>query len=134
MHELALADAVVKTALSVAADAGLTRISRIVVTVGELQQIDRDTFAYLLTEVMPGTDSRLASAEFVVEDEAAGFRCRACGTGFEASPPGDDAGEAVHFVPELAHAYLRCPGCGSPDFDIVAGRGVTLRTVEGEDG
>ena len=39
MHELALADSVVKAALSAADDAGMDRIERIVVKVGELQQI-----------------------------------------------------------------------------------------------
>jgi Zn finger protein HypA/HybF involved in hydrogenase expression len=76
----------------------------------------------------------LVGVEFVVEDEPARFRCRGCGEDFTAGPPPDDAGEAVHLVPELSHAYLRCPACGSPDFEIVAGRGVTLRTIEGTGG
>jgi hydrogenase nickel incorporation protein HypA/HybF len=39
--------------------------------------------------------------------------------------------EAIHFVPEIAHTYLRCPKCDSPDFEILGGRGVTLQTVKG---
>jgi len=132
VHELALADAVVKRALQAASQAGIDRISRLVVGIGTLQQIERETFEYLLREVLPESDPRLAGTEFVVQDEPAAFRCRGCGTGFEAPPPPEEAGEAVHFVPELAHAYLRCPDCGSPDFEITAGRGVTLRTVEGD--
>ena len=38
--------------------------------------------------------------------------------------------EAIHFLPESAHAYLRCPGCGGPDFVLAAGRGVSIEAVE----
>ena len=44
----------------------------------------------------------------------------------------DDAAEAIHFVPELAHAFMRCPDCGSPDFEVAAGRGVAISGIEGE--
>jgi Zn finger protein HypA/HybF involved in hydrogenase expression len=37
--------------------------------------------------------------------------------------------EAIHFIPELAHTYLRCPACASPDFEVVRGRGVWLAQV-----
>ena len=40
--------------------------------------------------------------------------------------------EAVHFVPELARAFMGCPGCGSADFDVTAGRGVSVASIEGE--
>lgn len=136
MHEYALADAVVKTALRAAADAGIARVDRIVVSVGELQQIEADLFEFSLAEVLPRSDPRLADAEFVVEHEPARFRCRACGRSFGrgAEPAGPEAAEAIHLVPELAHAFVRCPDCGSPDFEIAAGRGVTLRRVEGSGG
>ena len=40
--------------------------------------------------------------------------------------------ESIHFVPELAHAFLRCPDCDGADFEVVAGRGVVLQELEGE--
>jgi Zn finger protein HypA/HybF involved in hydrogenase expression len=71
----------------------------------------------------------------VVEQEPVRFRCRVCEREFgrpelEAAGGADEL-EAMHFIPELSHAFVRCPGCGSPDFDILAGRGVTLERVEG---
>ena len=137
MHEFALADAVVKTALGVAADAGMAQIDRIVVKVGELQQIQVDLFEFSLTQVLPETDPALAGVDFEVVSEQARFGCRPCGTEFGRDDlvAGDDpdAGEAIHFIPELSHAFVRCPSCGSPDFEILAGRGVTLERVEGRD-
>ncbi|MCP4308587.1 MAG: hydrogenase nickel insertion protein HypA [bacterium] len=135
MHELALADSVVKAALSAADEAGMDRISRIVVKVGELQQIERDLFEFSLTTVVPAQDSRLADVVFDVADEPVLFRCRPCGASYDRDAANIDSagdeGEAVHFIPELSHAFARCPSCASPDFDIVAGRGITLRSVEG---
>lgn len=134
MHELALADSVVKAALHAADEAGLARIGRIVVKVGELQQIEKDLFEFSLTNVIPANEPRLADTQFDVADEAVRFECRSCGTGYgraEASLAGEDSGEAVHFIPELSHAFARCPSCSSPDFDITHGRGITLERIEG---
>lgn len=133
MHEFALADAVVKAAVQAATDAGMNRVTRVVVSVGELQQIRADLFSFSLGQVLTGEHPLIESAEFVVEAEPARFECRVCKTefGFPEVPPDDDAGEAMHFVPELAHAYMRCPGCGGPDFGIIAGRGVTIRSIDG---
>ena len=134
MHELALADSVVKAALHAADEAGITRIGRIVVKVGELQQIEKDLFEFSLTSVIPANESRLADTAFDVAEELVRFRCRSCGTEYgrdEASLAGEDSGEAVHFIPELSHAFARCPSCNSPDFDITQGRGITLERIEG---
>ena len=136
MHEMALADAVVTTALKEAGKHGLSKITEIAVRVGELQQIDREVFAFALQEVLPAAEPRLAGVRFRIETEPALFRCRPCGRSFgtadTAGPGGDDEAEAIHFVPELAHAFLRCPDCSSPDFEVVQGRGVGLDSIEGE--
>jgi hydrogenase nickel incorporation protein HypA/HybF len=133
--ELALADAVVKAALSAADDAGIVRLERIVVKVGELQQIEKDLFEFSLTNVMPARDPRLADVTFDVQDEPVLFKCRNCEEEYGRSDTeiGDEPEEAIHFIPELAHAFARCPRCNSPDFEIVQGRGITLARIEGSD-
>jgi len=135
MHELALADSVVKAALRAADDAGLDRIERVFVKIGELQQIQRDLFEFSLTDVLPAQDSRLAGVVFDIVEEPVRFRCRVCETDYGRDDVGldgeSDQSEAIHFIPELSHAFARCPACGSPDFDIEAGRGITLERIEG---
>jgi hydrogenase nickel incorporation protein HypA/HybF len=42
-----------------------------------------------------------------------------------------EVSEAIHFVPEMAHVYIKCPSCGSPDFEVVEGRGVWLQSIKG---
>ncbi len=134
MHELALADAVMKAALRAADDAGMDRVEKLVVKVGELQQIEKDLFEFSLTSVLSSQDQRLAGASFQVTEERVRFGCNACGREYsrdDISLDDSDQGEAIHFIPELSHAFARCPDCGSPDFEILAGRGITLERIEG---
>ena len=135
MHEYALADAVVAAVAATATEERLSRVLTVDVRVGALQSIRRTTFEEALQAVLPTGDARFRDAALTVTIVPAAFRCRPCGTDFEPDLAGqadEHATEAIHFVPELAHAYLRCPSCGSPDFDIVEGRGVALGRIEGE--
>jgi hydrogenase nickel incorporation protein HypA/HybF len=136
MHELALADAVITTALEAARKGGIRRIVRIDVAVGELQRIKRDLFEFALREVVPAGEPLLASVKIDLEIEPVRFRCRPCrhqfGSGDTDGPHGKDEQEAIHFIPELAHAYVRCPRCHSPDFEVTQGRGVAIRSIEGD--
>jgi hydrogenase nickel incorporation protein HypA/HybF len=135
MHELALAEAVIVTALEAADREGFSELTRIDVRVGELQRIRKDTFEFALKEILPAGEPRIAGAEIRVEIEPVRFRCRPCGREFGSAdtqgPRDEDESEAIHFIPELAHAFLRCPGCDSPDFEVNGGRGVTIEALEG---
>ena len=134
MHEFALAEAIVRAALQTAESEGMTVVTRVAVQVGELQSIKKDVFEFALAQV--GTeDPRLANAAMEVEIVPARFACRDCEHVFALSETGEreaDAKEAIHFVPELAHAFMRCPSCGSPDFEVADGRGVGIKEIEGE--
>ena len=136
MHEFALAQAVITTALREAEKEGIRKISRIEVRIGELQRIKADTFEFALREVLPAKEPRLASTDIVLEVVPATFRCRPCSRTFTLAetggPQGRDESEAIHFIPELAHAFLECPGCKSPDFELLQGRGVSIESIEGE--
>ena len=136
MHEFALADAVMRAALSTARAEGLERVNAIRIRVGELQRIKKDVFEFALRETRPADEPLLEGTEVHVAIEPATFRCRACGGTFllrdAVGAEGDDEREAIHFVPELAHAFMTCPTCRSPDFEIVAGRGVAIEAIDGE--
>jgi hydrogenase nickel incorporation protein HypA/HybF len=136
MHEFALAEAVVTAALQTAEREELKKITAINLRIGELQNIKRDVFEFALKEVLPREEPRLAETRFELIIEPARFRCRPCGHEFAledtGGPGGADEQEAIHFVPELAHAFLRCPQCDSPDFELASGRGVMIESIEGE--
>ena len=136
VHEWALAEGVIDTAVELSEKEGLARITKIVVRIGALQRINPDFFRKALETVMPAGDPRLKSAELVLNLEPAGFSCRKCGHEFGQEDVGQglehEQLEAIHFIPELAHSFMQCPRCDSPDFEVSRGRGLWLDSLEGE--
>lgn len=130
MHEWALAEAVVMSVVEFARSRDASRVKRVVISLGELQAIDKEILSFALEELRK--NSPLPIDEFVLEDEEAVFRCRACGFEWrlrDVGELGEEVREYIHFVPEVVHTYLRCPKCGSPDFEVVRGRGVRIKEV-----
>jgi hydrogenase nickel incorporation protein HypA/HybF len=130
MHEWALAEGVVKTADKFAEDQGIEEVTEVKMMVGELQQVEHDIIDFALDQLRT---RRLKDAKFVIESVPARFKCRKCSNEWqlETQKLDKETGEAIHFVPEMAHVYLKCPSCGSPDFEVVAGRGVWLASIKG---
>ncbi|HBB66431.1 MAG: hypothetical protein A2X28_02355 [Elusimicrobia bacterium GWA2_56_46] len=134
MHEWALAESVIKTSAEHAAREKLRCVSEVGVALGELQSIDREIFAFALAELVKSSFKDLAACKFSLLDDPAAFKCRACSAEFTLKAlkrTGEEA-ENIHFIPEMAHTFLKCPECASPDFDITAGRGVTIKHIRGE--
>jgi len=136
MHEWALAEGVVSTALKEAEKGQLKKIARIKVKIGELQQIDNELFKSLLEDVLRVEDARVREAKLEYETEEAILKCRVCGHEWPFSDSkkelSEEDAELIHFIPEMAKVYLRCPQCKSPDFEVVKGRGVWVESIEGE--
>jgi hydrogenase nickel incorporation protein HypA/HybF len=130
MHEWALAEAVISAACEAADTQGLKEISEVRISVGELQQIEEDVLEFALSQLKK---DKLEGARFRIVKARARFKCRVCGHGwiFNGKELGHGAVEAIHFVPEIAHVYVKCPRCGSPDFEVLGGRGVWLLSVKG---
>ncbi|MDH5199352.1 MAG: hydrogenase nickel incorporation protein HypA [Candidatus Bathyarchaeota archaeon] len=130
MHEWALAEGVVSTAVKIARAEGLSEITEVVVKIGELQQVEHDVLNFALEQLRK---PMMKDARFVLETIPARLKCRVCGEEWRFSPEelSEEVSEAIHFVPEVAHVYIKCPGCGSPDFEVVEGRGVILASIKG---
>ena len=133
MHEWALAESVVKTAAEHSAKEKLKKLSEVGVVFGELQAIDKEIFTFALKELVKSNDKILA-CKFKVINEPAAFKCKVCGKKFslKALKKTDSEAEYIHFIPEMAHTFLKCPKCASPDFEITAGRGVYIKYLKGE--
>jgi len=135
VHEWALAEAVINAASEVAQKEGLTKVTEVRVKIGELQQIEPDILEFALENLRT---AQFKDARFIIESVKAEFGCQACGQrwAFANERLEDHAKEGIHFIPEVAHAYLKCPKCGSSDFEILQGRGVWLESIKGvrEDG
>jgi len=111
MHELSLADAIVR----IAADhAGGRRVTKVEVKVGHLRQVVPDALEFAFRLVAEGTvaeDAELALAEIPVR-----VACRAC------------AAESPQTQFPLA-----CLRCGSLDVDVVAGEELQVESLELQD-
>lgn len=144
MHEWALAESVIREAAGYAAREKLASVSEVGVLLGELQAIDREIFDFALKELVKTSFQSPSgpffkkkgggsSCRFRLLKEPAAFKCKACSKIFTLKVlkrTGEEA-ENIHFIPEMAHTFLKCPACKSPDFDITAGRGVSIKHIKG---
>ena len=130
MHEWALAEAVISTTLKIAEEKELKEVIELKIKIGELQQIDQEIFEFALSQLR---SPMLKNAKFSLETVNAELKCRVCNHKWKFSTKNlnEDVSEFIHFIPEIAHTYLKCPKCGSPDFEILTGRGVWLDSIKG---
>ena len=130
MHEWALAEAVISTVSQIAEKEGLKEVSEVEIKVGELQQIELDILEFALSQLKT---LEFKKVKFNIETVRAELKCRVCGHQwiFSKERLNKDVAEAIHFVPEIAHAYVKCSKCGSPDFEILQGRGIWLESIKG---
>jgi hydrogenase nickel incorporation protein HypA/HybF len=111
MHELSIAEAVLQIVLS---HAGERRVARVELQVGHLRQVVPDALAFAFELVATGTVAE--GADLTIEHVPAEGRCRDCGT--EARLPGFP---------------LLCPGCASPDLELLRGEELLVDALELDD-
>jgi hydrogenase nickel incorporation protein HypA/HybF len=130
MHEWALAEAILASAREVAEKEQLKTVTEVTIKVGELQQVEPPILRFALSQMQEGI---FKSTKFHIRKAKSMLKCRVCGTTWQYDSKKVDkaTAEAIHFVPEVAHTYIKCPNCGSPDFEIVSGRGVWLENLKG---
>jgi len=136
MHEWALAESILTAAVEAADKEKLKKITEINIAIGELQQIEQDIFKFALDEIIKEQDKKLRGVKINIKDEKSTLKCRNCGHNWNFSDMkkklNEDESESIHFVPEVAFVHTRCPKCGSPDFEITSGRGVSITSLKGE--
>lgn len=134
MHEWALADGIVRTAIEFAKQHGTEKVLALRIVLGELQDVNQEILEFAINEIKRGTIAEEAELEFVIEE--AEFKCRNCETEWKLkdvkSGFDERIKEDIHFIPEVVHAFLACPKCGSRDFEVTKGRGVYLAAIKVE--
>ncbi|MCC6025123.1 MAG: hydrogenase nickel incorporation protein HypA [Desulfurococcaceae archaeon] len=126
VHEWALAESIVLYIKH----QGYSSIKRLRVTIGVLQSIDKEILEYALKELASEHGIRVEQVELVEEYPL--LKCNVCGFewSISLSDMSEDVREAIHFVPEAIYAYYKCPRCGSVDYTLLKGRGVSEISVE----
>jgi len=142
MHEWSIADSIISTLVDLIQRGDLPQnIKRVVIQVGKLVQIDKDTLLFALREL--SKDTPLSNTEFVLTEQETKFRCNVCGhvwswsdliKNLEATIQDEELRktylESMHMVPSTVYAFNRCPRCGSSDFDVVEGFDIRIVQVE----
>ncbi len=131
MHEWALADAVVVSILNALDGRDPRSLRRARIVLGELQAVDREIFLFGLRNLLESHG--IGEEKVILQEEKAEFACGHCGRrwGLEEDPGlSAEQKESIHFLPEAAHAFARCPACKSADFSVEKGRGVGISLLE----
>ena len=135
MHEWALAESVITTALEAAEKEKLDSITEIIVDIGELQQIEAELFSFAVNDILKTYSPKLKNTKITVNIIPSRLQCKHCQHTWTFDDIKDqlnkDEAEAIHMLPEVAVVHSRCPKCKSPDFEITAGRGVSIRSIKG---
>jgi hydrogenase nickel incorporation protein HypA/HybF len=108
MHELSIADAIVRIACDHAAG---RRVVKVEVKLGHLRQVVPSSLAFAFSLVAEGTAA--AGAELVMEEVPAAGVCRACGA--ESDLPGFP---------------LACTACGGLDLELIRGEELLVDSLE----
>jgi hydrogenase nickel incorporation protein HypA/HybF len=135
MHEWALAESIVMAAVEEARKEKLKSITQVIVFIGELQQIEKEIFQFALNELSKSQKPPIKKDAFVLKTEKGTLACKTCGNTWKFSDMKKSLdvteSESIHFIPEVVFVHARCPKCGSPDFEIMKGRGVVLSSITG---
>src|SRR4051812_48329540 len=111
MHELALADSIVRIACAHAAG---RRVAKVELKVGHLRQVVPSALEFSFALVAEGTE--VEGAELAMEVVPAAGRCRPCG-----------------FEGPLPVLPLTCGACGSFDVEVLRGEELEVDALEIED-
>jgi hydrogenase nickel incorporation protein HypA/HybF len=111
LHELAIADSIVRIA---SRHAGERRVTKVYLKVGHLRQVVPSALAFSFELVAQGTP--VEGAELALEEVPAAGKCRAC------------AAES-----RLERFPLQCAACGGFDLELIAGEELYVESLEMEE-
>jgi hydrogenase nickel incorporation protein HypA/HybF len=135
MHEWALAESIILTAIKESKKNKLKNIDEINIKIGELQQIERDIFNFALNEVLKDYNNKFKNVKINIEITESKLKCNICGNIWNfrdiSNNLNSDESEAIHFIPEVSFVHSRCTKCKSPDFKIISGRGISISSIKG---
>ncbi len=113
MHEIRIAEDLAAIVLETAFREGLSEVTSVNVSFGQLVQIVPDIFKFAFGEAVRGTIA--ANAAVAIEILPVKLKCSDCGS-----------------ESELAGNLFACQKCSSTDLEILQGREVFIKTIEGE--
>jgi hydrogenase nickel incorporation protein HypA/HybF len=113
MHELKIAEDLTAIVLDTALNNRLSKVTKVNIIFGQMIQIVPDFFEFAFREIV--RNSLAESAELNIEIVPVGMRCKNCGSAFI-----------------VTENLFRCRTCKSTDLDIIHGKELFIKSIEGE--
>lgn len=118
MHELSMADAIIKTVLDVAEKNEAEEIIEVTIEIGKLTMINPEQLKFLLDVL--SEDTLLQGSEINIEEVNVEIECNSCD--YKGSTDLDDSD---HYL-----AIVICPQCGERDLSVTAGRECNVKAIK----
>lgn len=113
MHEIRIAEDLSAIVLQAARKENLIRVTKVNISFGQLVQIVPDIFEFAFREIV--RDTIACKAVVVIEIVPVKMECNSCGSDFN-----------------LTENYFACNVCGSTDLNIIHGKELFIKSIEGE--
>jgi hydrogenase nickel incorporation protein HypA/HybF len=118
MHELSMADAMVKTVLDVAEKNDATEVLEVTIEIGKLTMLNPEQLKFLLDVLVENT--LLEGAEINIVEVPVEIKCNECEY---AGPPNMEGSD--HYL-----AIVKCPECGERNIEVTAGRECNVKNIK----
>lgn len=118
MHELSMADAIVKTAVDVAEKNDAQKIIEITIEIGGLALLNPEQLRFMVDVL--SEDTLLEGANIIIEEIPIEIKCNSCN--YEGLA-GDD--ELDHYMP-----IVKCPECEDVSIKIIKGRECNVKNIK----
>jgi hydrogenase nickel incorporation protein HypA/HybF len=113
MHELRIAEDLSKIVLEVARRAKLSKVTKVNISFGQMIQIVPDIFKFAFMETVRNSEAQ--DANIVIEIVPVKLKCADCGNNFQ-----------------LIENQFCCNNCSSTDLEIINGKELLVKSIEGE--
>jgi len=115
MHEMGITQSILAASFDAATNAGMTRITEIRISVGDLTETVDFALEFAFDALTP--DTMAEGATLVIQRVPAKSRCNDCGNEYEHD-----------------RFQMLCPSCGSMNVELLQGRELSIDSVEADDG
>ena len=113
MHEVAIVNDLFRIIHEVAEKEQIKRIDKVHFSIGKMMQVVPDLFRFAFDSAKEGTIADQADLE--IEFLPVKMRCKDCQNEFE-----------------VENNQFRCPACSGTDLDLIQGRELYIKSIEGE--
>ncbi len=117
MHELSMADAIVKTVLDAAEKNQAEEILEVTIEIGKLTMLNPEQLRFLLGVLTE--DTLLEGAEIIIEEIPVEIKCHSCN--YAGSTNLDDSDHYLMIV--------KCPECDERNLEIIAGQECNVKNI-----